>query len=109
MSTGAAIFTQQVGDRAIGRYSDLLDLDPSISKKLKLANVRKRGAFVSLMAVLGFTASNSHLLPVKMVGYLTLGTLGVAGHLYEKRINARIAKKLRSLNECNLLLSGVGD
>ena len=103
-STGLAIFTQQVWDRAVGRYKDLLDLDPTLSQELKDANMLKRGAFGSLASVLGFTAANSHLLPVKIVGYLTLGALGITGRIYEKQIDAKIARRLKEINSCNLSL-----
>ncbi len=99
-----ALASQQIWDRAVKKYQDLLELDPSHSEKFIKANVRKRGSIGSIIAVLGFNALASESHTLKIAGYLTLGVLGVAGRIYEKRIDAKIARKLKEINGCELAL-----
>lgn len=115
ISTGMAIATQQVWDRAVGKYEDLQNLlhihnggnvkDPLFIKQ-RNANIHKRGAFGSILSVVGFSWSSSQNTVVKLSGYATLGALGIAGNLYERHIDAKIARHLSQINVCNSILGG---
>ncbi len=95
VSTGLAMFTQQIWDRAVGKYEDLqklkMLLGSGMSSEELTANIRKRGAFGSVLSVMGFTASASSYVPVKILGYATLATLGGLGRWYEKRMDRELA------------------
>ena len=115
MSTGMAIATQQVWDRAVSKYEDLQnllheqaggDLKDILFVKQKNADVYKLGAIGSVMSVVGFSWSSSQNLGVKITGYGILGALGVAGRVYEHRIDAKLARILSQINGCNAILGG---
>jgi len=115
MSTGMAIATQQVWDRAVSKYEDLQnllqtqagdDLKDELFVKQKNADVYRLGAFGSVMSVVGFSWSSSQNMTIKLTGYAFLGALGVAGRVYERRIDAKLAHILSQINGCNAVLGG---
>ncbi|NDG83927.1 MAG: hypothetical protein EBX52_02690 [Proteobacteria bacterium] len=99
----AAFNSQQVWDRAVMKYEDLLNLQPNLSEDFKRAALRKRAAIGSVVSVVSMTASSMPYLPVKVAGFAMLLGLRQAGAYYEKRIEARIAKQIASVKPCDLL------
>ena len=98
----AAFNSQQIWDRAVNRYEDLLNLQPNLSRDFKNASLRKRRAIGSVTSVVAMTASSMPYLPVKITSFALLIGLRQAGVVYEKIVDARIAKMLTK-NECDLL------
>ena len=99
----AAFNSQQVWDRAVNKYEDLLNLQPNLSEDFKRASLRKRAAIGSVVSVVSMTASSMPYLPVKVAGFALLLGLRQAGLHYEKKIEARIARTLASQKTCDLL------
>jgi hypothetical protein len=100
----AAFNSQQVWDRAVNKYEDLLNLQPNLSEDFKRASLRKRAAIGSIISVVSMTASSMPYLPVKAAGFAMLLGLRQAGKYYEKKIDARIAEHLAREKPCDLLL-----
>jgi hypothetical protein len=99
----AAFNSQQVWDRAVNKYEDLLNLQPNLNEDFKRASLRKRAAIGSVVSVVSMTASSMPYLPVKIAGFAMLLGLRQAGIHYEKKIDARIAKTLATQKACDLL------
>jgi hypothetical protein len=99
----AAFNSQQVWDRAVNKYEDLLNLQPNLSEDFKRASLRKRAAIGSVVSVVSMTASSMPYLPIKVAGFALLLGLRQAGVHYEKKIDARIAKTLAAQKACDLL------
>ncbi len=102
-SVFAALNSQQVWDRAVSRYEDLLDLDPELNADFKSASLRKRRAIGSVVSVVAMTASSMNALPIKIGGFALLLGLRQAGVYYEKAIDGKIAESLANVKPCDLL------
>lgn len=104
-SVGLVLASQQVADRAIGKYLKLLNLDPSISAKVKDANFYKRGAIASILSVLTFTALNTSDPVITVLGWAAFGTLTAGSLIYEKRVDRQLARAIERV-PCNSVLGG---
>ncbi len=105
----AAFNSQQIWDRAVNRYQDLLNLQPNLNEDYKKAALRKRAAVGSVVSVVSMTASSMPFLPVKIGGFALLLGLRQAGILYEKRVQSRIETLWTARQSCNALLRKSGN
>jgi hypothetical protein len=103
MSFLATFNSQQVWDRAVNRYEDLLNLQPNLNQDFKNTSLRKRRALGSVISVVSMAASAMPNAAIKIGGFAALIGLRQAGVYYEKIVDSRLAQEMTQVSSCDLL------
>ncbi len=103
MSFLATFNSQQVWDRAVNRYEDLLNLQPNLNQDFKNTSLRKRRALGSVISVVSMAASAMPNAAIKIGGFVALIGLRQAGVYYEKIVDTRLAQEMTQVSSCDLL------